>query len=281
MKNINYITKKVTNELSINGYSIVNNVLNNKSCNRIIKNLEKIQKKTLKNKNFIQELSQYGQIVIRDLVLRDPKNFLKLLDKNIIVKVIDNIFKDTFILDNCMASNSKNVKKHYYGLVHIDSHLPCKSYKNTSDIVVLYCLDEFTKKNGATKIWPKSHLSGIRIQDDKKYSTRIKKKYKYVEAKKGSIVFFLGQTWHQIGKNTNFKSRWGVLCHYKRWWIKPSTDFTKCGPAIYKLLNRKQKELFGFNSISPKFNLKKQTKVLKILRSTDKLSSKYSKAIRY
>ena len=141
--------------------------------------------------------------------------------------------------------------------------------------------------NGKRKETRKNFLATIFALSNKanpnaiEYSTRIKKKYKYVEAKKGSIVFFLGQTWHQIGKNTNFKSRWGVLCHYKRWWIKPSTDFTKCGPAIYKLLNRKQKELFGFNSISPKFNLKKQTKVLKILRSTDKLSSKYSKAIRY
>ena len=44
MKNINYITKKVANELSRNGYSIVKNVLSNKSCNQVIKNLEKMSK---------------------------------------------------------------------------------------------------------------------------------------------------------------------------------------------------------------------------------------------
>ena len=39
--------------------------------------------------------------------------------------------------------------------------------------------------------------------------------FKYVKAKKGSLIFFLGQTWHQIGQNINGKKRWGILCHYK------------------------------------------------------------------
>ena len=48
-------------------------------------------------------------------------------------------------------------------------------------------------------------------------------------APKGSLSNILGQLWHQIGKNFNNDRRWAILIHYKRWWIKPSTDFTKCG----------------------------------------------------
>ena len=195
--------------------------------------------------------------------------------------VLNKVFKVPAILDNCMASKTINVNKKYFGLVHIDSHLASNSNENTSDIVACYCLDDFTKENGATKIWPKSHLSGIRIQNDKNYSKLIKKRHKYVEAKKGSVIFFLGQTWHQIGKNTNSKRRWGILCHYKRWWIKPSTDWTKCGPKIFKLLNDKQKELFGFTSISPKFNFKTQTRTLKTLRKSFQLNQNYFKTIQY
>ena len=66
----------------------------------------------------------YGQEIIRDLVLRDPKTYLKLIDNKKIIKVLDSIFKDSFILENIMASNSVNVKKKYKRLVHIDSHLP-------------------------------------------------------------------------------------------------------------------------------------------------------------
>ena len=50
----------------------------------------------------------------------------------------ENIFKETFILDNCQASGSVNVKSNYKTLVHIDSHLSCKYSENTSDVVVCY-----------------------------------------------------------------------------------------------------------------------------------------------
>ena len=275
-KKIGEIQKK----LNKSGYCIVKNVLNPRICIQYASVLEKVAKKLKLNLNYKDELSKYGQVVIRDLVLRDPKNFLKLIDINLVSEVLKKVLKDKFILDNCMASNSTSVKRNYKALVHIDSHIPSSEIKNTSDVVVLFCLDNFTKKNGATKIWPGSHLSGVRIQNEKKYLIR-KKKFKFVEAPRGSVVFFLGQTWHQIGKNQDDASRWGILCHYKRWWIKPSTDFTKCGPKVFKMLNNKQKELFGFNSISPKFNFKKQIKQLKTLRKISNIGKDYLKTLSY
>ena len=281
MKKINIRAKKIIKDLFKNGYCIINNVLDTKECDSIIKNLENLKKKIFQNKNFQHERPGRGQLIIRDLPLRDPKNYLNLIDNKLIIEVLDAIFKETFILDNCQVSKTSNVKKKFYSLAHIDSHLACKSVKDTSDVVACYCLDEFTKKNGTTKIWPKSHLSGIRIQNNKDYTKRIKSNFKYAEAEKGSVIIFLGQTWHQIGENIDSKSRWGVLCHYKRWWIKPSTDWTKCGSKIFKLLNKRQKELFGFTSISPRFNFKKQNKTLKTLRKTSSLSQNYSKTIQY
>ena len=88
----------------------------------------------------------------------------------------------------------------YKTLVHIDSHLPCKSNENTSDIVVCYCLNDFTKKNGATRIWPKSNLSGVRIQNDKNYVKKINKKYNYVEAKKEQLYFLEGKLGTKLEK---------------------------------------------------------------------------------
>jgi len=275
------LTKKILKELNCNGYCIINNFLDVKSCINFKNKLEKLSLKLKKNKKFEDERSKKGQVIVRDIVLRSPDNFLPLIDKKLIMDVLGNLFHDKFILDNCMASNSVNVNNNHSSLVHIDSHLPSKKIEFTSDIVVMYCFDEFSKKNGATKVWPKSHLSGVRIQDDKNYKEKIKRKYKYVEANKGSIVFFLGQTWHQIGKNFTNKSRWGLLCHYKRWWIKPSTDFTKCGKKIFKKLNSKQKELFGFTSISPSFNFKSKTRNLKTLRNINNLDSEYYNVISY
>ncbi len=274
--NINSVYKK----LRKSGYCIVENFLKNKDCLIFKKSIKKLENSLKKNKKYKDELSINGQVIIRDLVLRDPKHFLKLIDNKFINAIVAKMFNDKFILDNSMASNSIKVKNNYKALVHIDSHLPSSELKNTSDVVVLFCLDEFMKDNGCTKIWPRSHLSGIRIQNEKKYLKK-NKKFKYVEAKQGSIVFFLGQTWHQIGKNLNNKSRWGILLHFKRWWIKPSTDFTKCGPKIFKILNKKQKEIFGFNSISPKYDLKRKIRKLKTLRKSNDISENYFKALSY
>jgi len=272
-----YLKKKLYED----GYCVVENFLSKLYCDQLIKNIEKIYSKKIKNKFDIEEGSNEGQIAIRDLVLRDPKTFLKIIDKNLIMKVLDEVFNDKFILENIMASNSINVKNKYSRTVHIDSHLPCVHPKHTSDVVVLFCLDDFTKYNGATKVWPKSHLSGKRIHHETRFLKNKINNFKYIEAKRGSIVFFLGQTWHMIGRNVNSKRRWGILNHYKRWWIKPSTDFTKCGSKIFKLLNRKQRQLFGFTSIPPRFNLKSQIKNLKTLRKFSKLPKDYLKVIQY
>ena len=277
LNNLNIILKKINKE----GFCIIQNFLKPEHCNKIIREIERLKKRKDKLKNNFDEGSKFGQVIIRDLVLRNPGVFLKLLDFKFINSALEKIFNDYFILENMMASNSVNVKKKYARGIHIDSHLPTKDPKNTSDVVVLFCLDDFSKENGSTKIWPGSHFSGLRIHHEKKNKLKLFKKYKYVEAKQGSIVFFLGQTWHQIGKNINSKRRWGILSHYKRWWIKPGTDFTKCGPKIYKMLNTRQKELFGFNCIPPKFNLRTQSRNLKTLRKTSKISRNYTSAILY
>ena len=275
--NSKHIVKKIYKE----GFVIIKDFLNPKFCDKIFNYIEKIHQKKNQKKNNFDEGSKYGQIIIRDLVLREPKTFLKFLNFNFINNVLKEIFRDHFILENMMASNSVNVEKNYLRNVHIDSHLPNVNPLYTTDVVVLFCLDNFSQKNGATKIWPRSHLSGLRIHHENKSKLKLYKKYKFAEATRGSIIFFLGQTWHQIGKNENSKSRWGILNHYKRWWIKPGTDFTKCGPKIFKILNKKQKELFGFNCIPPRFNLKTQSRNLKTLRNSKKISLEYFKAIRY
>jgi len=272
--NINKIKKILFKE----GYYKLERFLNDSYCKNLIKELVKEHKKLQKNKFFKDEASQKGQIIIRDLILRNPEKFLHLIDLKIIIKILDTVFDEPYILDNCMASNSVNVKKKYNRITHIDSHIPITNPKHSLDLVVMLCLNDFDKFNGSTIVWPKSHKSGIKIQ---KYDQNNipKKKPKVLNTKAGSLVFFLGQTWHRIGENINSKERWGILLHYKRWWIKPATDFTKCGNKIYKILNNRQKQIFGFNSISPKFNFKTKTRTLKTLRKISTVSKIYRKAI--
>ena len=272
----NHSINKIKKFLFKDGYCKIDEFLPKKYCENLIKELIKEKIKLEKNRLYKDEASKKGQLIIRDLILRNPKIFLNLIDLKIITQVLDSVFDEEYILDNCMASNSVNVKQKYDRIVHIDSHIPVTNPLHTLDLVVVVCLNNFNKFNGSTIVWPKSHLSGIKIQ---KQINVNKKKFKIINAKKGSLVFFLGQTWHQIGKNLNKEDRWGILLHYKRWWIKPATNFTKCGNKIFKMLNNKQKKILGFNSISPEFNFKTNTRKLKTLRKISSVSKNYLKAI--
>ena len=262
-------------ELEKKGYSIIQNVLKKEECD-LLKNKLEIQYKSLKkNPHFIDEGSHRGQIIIRDLPIRDPNIFLKYSSLNSILAIVGKVFGDKFILDNMMASNSLNVGKKFNSKVHIDSQLPINSIKFTTDIIVMICLDDFEASNGATKVWPGSHRSGRRIHHEK--NRNVSKKFKYLVAPRGSASILLGQTWHQVGKNISNKSRWSIFLHYKRWWMKPSTDFTFCGTKIFKMLTNKQKELFGFTSIPPRFDFKRKTKKIHTLRKVTSLKKTYEK----
>lgn len=274
-------SNKIIKEISSKGFAIVNDCLSEKYCKNLKKEIFFLKKKLEDNPYFKNEGSINGQLIIRDLILRSPKTFLNIVSNHFIVKTVKSIFKDKFILDNIMASDSLNVKNRYSRKIHVDSQLPVTGINLTTDVIVMICLDPFTKNNGATKLWPNSHNSGIRIHDFPKQLKKKLENFEYLEAPIGSVAFMLGQTWHQVGKNNSNNTRMSIFLHYKRWWMKPSTNFTKCGKKIFNLLNNNQKELLGFNSISPTYDFKKKIKKIYTLRDIKKVSKDYSKSLQY
>lgn len=265
---------KYISKIKKDGYVILPNLLDKEECYELVTKTKNLyQKNKINSYNF----SNSGQESIRDLVLRDPKTYLRLIDIPKIITILDNIFNDHFILDNSMASNSCKVGKNYRTKRHIDSHLAVKNFSLTLDVVVMICLNDFDKNNGSTIVWKGSQNSGIRIQNFWQKINRFKYKKIYLKAKAGSAIICLGHIWHQVGKNINGLDRWAILNHYKRWWMKPATDFTKCGKKIFKLLNNKQKELLGFTSKSPKFHLVKKTRRYYTLSKIEDIPKSYIK----
>lgn len=240
--------KKEFSKLKKNGYVIIPNFISVQKCNKFEKILDKLEKKKikLKDKYFLKSFIR-GQVVIRDIICHHIE-FLNLLSNNRLHKFIYSILQDQFIIDGVTASRPIKTFKNYPS-PHIDSHLPIKDFNNTLDIVLQLCVNDFNKNNGATYFWEKSHMSGIKCQVDKVNYKKFKKIQ--VTAKKGSLIIFLGQTWHQLGDNHLGNKRWGILYHLKKWWIKPSSDYSKYFYKSFAKFNNRQKMLLGFSSISP------------------------------
>lgn len=126
-----------------------------------------------------------------------------------------------------------------------------RDFDNTFQIVAMLCLDDFTASNGSTVVWPGSHRSGIDPRAMRGRDT-IPPGRVAATAARGSVVYILGQTWHDIGPNLDGSRRWGVIAYYSRWWIKPTFDFTQATPSLYNRLSTRQKVLLGYNSRPPR-----------------------------
>lgn len=243
MKKIN-IKKHVFSVLA-NGYTKIDNVLEEKECDKIKKISKKIYlstKKKLKIKNDLEE-TIYN--------LHNKNNiFLKFIDHKLIISIVQKVLskgslnnKEFIIL---RQSAVRNPKKGYAQQLHNDSRI--SGSKNPMIIQVIWLLDDFNKLNGATRVLPKSHLKNSFPKMKKKY-----KGEKYLTGKKGSVLIFNAAMWHGSSKKLIDQDRWGMIFSYSKWFLKPSFDYNKNTPLkIYNRLNPYQKELLGFKFNPPK-----------------------------
>lgn len=81
-------------------------------------------------------------------------------------------------------------------------------------INVMWALDDFTAENGATRIWPGSHLGDLEAMAPEKDAQA-------AVMRRGSALFFLGSTLHSGGANRSAKPRRGLIMSYCLGWLKP------------------------------------------------------------
>jgi ectoine hydroxylase-related dioxygenase (phytanoyl-CoA dioxygenase family) len=105
-------------------------------------------------------------------------------------------------------------------LLHLDDSIyPMRMPGMQFQISAMWALDDFTEENGATRVALGSHLdSDIHRYDraDDKYAGRI------VQAvmPKGSVLFYLGTTWHGGAANRSDKPRAGLINTYALGWLR-------------------------------------------------------------
>lgn len=79
---------------------------------------------------------------------------------------------------------------------------------------VMWPLTEFTRENGATRLWPESH--GVHARDAAPESDAV-----IGEMAPGAALLFLGSTLHGAGANMTDMVRRGIVVGYSLGWLKP------------------------------------------------------------
>jgi len=90
-------------------------------------------------------------------------------------------------------------------------------------VLALYMVTEFTEQNGATRLIPRSHLSGQ--QPDPAVPHPVETIA--AQGPAGTAIVFDGRLWHAAGRNDSQSSRYGITCAYCGPQFRPLENYTR------------------------------------------------------
>ena len=128
--------------------------------------------------------------------------------------------------------------------VHADQlfvPLPWPPFPMTAS--VMWMLDDFTEANGATRIVPGTHTTGINPTPDA--ATRTVP----AEGAAGTALVFDGRVWHGTGANTTKDRRHGILAYYTVPWLRQQENSpVSVSNEVVAEMTPTLRRLIGFDS---------------------------------
>lgn len=107
----------------------------------------------------------------------------------------------------------------------------------------MWCFDDFTEANGATRLVPRSQGLAERPGEDETV---------VAEMPAGSVMFYPGSLWHGGGANRTDRPRLGVILEYAAAWLRPQENHLLAVPrAVAATLPSVLQELLGYNIYPP------------------------------
>ena len=105
----------------------------------------------------------------------------------------------------------------------------------------MWAISDFTAENGATRLVPGSHLSGLHPEPGCDYDEVT------VEVPAGGAVIWDARTWHASGRNRSTAPRVGVQTSYCAVQFRQLRNFTLgLPPAVQSALSDEMRSLLGF-----------------------------------
>ena len=115
----------------------------------------------------------------------------------------------------------------------------------------IWCISEFTNKNGATCVTPGSHkVESLDVPKDAHETARI------IEVPRGSVIVFITTIWHGSSKNQTEDNRYAVLMPWRRNWAKGLYEMARVvKPEVLDRAGEDGKYIFGIDAMPPYLEL--------------------------
>jgi ectoine hydroxylase-related dioxygenase (phytanoyl-CoA dioxygenase family) len=167
--------------------------------------------------------------------------FLRLLDHPIIDEFVPDFLGDNFLIAEHMANIAGPGGEAM--VLHQDQSGVQPPLPVAIGLNVLFCLDDFTAKNGATRVIPGSHIAEFGRAPDDIYSATGSVA---LEAPAGSAILFETRLWHGTGANTSRDFRHGLFLLFERSWVRTQqTGVLTVHPSVLNRMSDRAKTMYA------------------------------------
>ena len=113
----------------------------------------------------------------------------------------------------------------------------------------VWCVSEFTEQNGATYVWPGSHLS---LEVPPEQPETLPPGWIRAAAPAGSVVLWNSALWHTSGANCGDAPRYSLVFYFQRWWVKGFNDaYRLCPPKARGWMSEEDRKVWGLEAAVP------------------------------
>lgn len=190
------------------------------------------------------ERSKLDKHHLHDLVCKYI-DIAKLLEDERLDKLLARLLGEHWIMYAFTSSSCPPHSTNYGGRVHVDCPRWIENY--STNVGVIWALDDFTTQNGGTKVLPASHHSNF--IPTKKY---FEKNAVQLECKKGSLIIFDARVVHSTGFNSTENWRHALTMNACRSYMKQRIDWVRFIPNdISDRLNQIARRIIGFDTRLP------------------------------
>ena len=247
-------------EIETQGYTIIPGAI---SAERVRAALEALEEIYQRERPIAEHLGEQtaNQRVVRNVVAKH-RFFETFFLSSPVLAVCRRLLGDDMVLydttgRSILPSGGREVRHGFQ--MHVDrelfSVLPFQSGTHFPVAVnVLWTLVDFLPENGATVIWPGSHLS-LQVPDaEGEYPG-------YVQAvtPAGSAIMWDAATWHATGLNTSHHIRHSAISFFQRSWVKGVINNERViPPQVRERLVPEMRKLLGLEESLPDYSTVQQ-----------------------
>ncbi len=236
-----YVMKEFTYNMNTKGYSVFNEFYSAEFCEHL---KESLQKAVDEYVPLGSDRSFKDRYLLHDLMCRDFI-FSKKLEDVRLQQIIASILGEYWIMYAYTSSSLPPNGVNYGSRIHVDSPRFITNY--TTNLGVIWALDDFTNQNGGTKLLDASHHSS-EIPSEEFFE----KNCFQLNCKKGDLIIFNARVFHRAGENKTDQWRHSLTMNVCRPYMKQRCDWVRFIPTtITDKLNQQARRIIGFDTRLP------------------------------